>query len=490
MLPSSTKDHHNKPWAAIRRIPYSSWLILLGSALLWLLFLCSNNGSGPALPSINFYFINNSNNSQFRISAPQFDGSAFDSDPCFGRYVYIQRIPAKFNSDLLRNCSSLNKWIHMCRFIVNSGLGPPMANFSASESGGGEVFSGGGWYWTNQFSLEIIFHERMKRYECLTDDSSKAAAVFVPYYAGLDVSRYLWESNVTLRDAGSVDLARWLRKTPEWKVMGGRDHFVVAGRVAWDFRRATNDASDWGNQFMLLPESNNMTILTIEASTAPKSSDLGIPYPTWFHPSGDGEVRRWQSILRKKPRPYLFSFAGAPRPQINDSIRNELIGQCRASKGKCNLLLCDFGTEKCDDPVNILKLFQSSIFCLQPPGDTLTRRSTFDCMLAGCIPVFFHPRSAYLQYRWHFPDDYSQYSVFIPLEDVKSGKVSVEKKLRAIPNGKVEAMREEVLRLIPSVVYADFGSEKRGRSFEDAFDLALKGVLRKIGFRKDALEGS
>ncbi|PQQ04785.1 hypothetical protein Pyn_11195 [Prunus yedoensis var. nudiflora] len=58
-------------------------------------------------------------------------------------------------------------------------------------------------------------------------------------------------------------------------------------------------------------------------------------------------------------------------------------------------------------------------FCLQPPGDTPTRRSTFDSIVAGCIPVFFEESSARAQYRWHLPEDqFGEFSVFIAKEDV------------------------------------------------------------------------
>ena len=32
-------------------------------------------------------------------------------------------------------------------------------------------------------------------------------------------------------------------------------------------------------------------------------------------------------------------------------------------------------------------LYRQSTFCLTPPGDSLTRKSLFDSLLAGCIPV-------------------------------------------------------------------------------------------------------
>jgi xyloglucan galactosyltransferase MUR3 len=47
--------------------------------------------------------------------------------------------------------------------------------------------------------------------------------------------------------------------------------------------------------------------------------------------------------------------------------------------------------------------------------------------LAGCIPVFFHPGSAYVQYTCHLPKNYARYSVSIPEDNV--GEVSSVKML-------------------------------------------------------------
>lgn len=74
------------------------------------------------------------------------------------------------------------------------------------------------WYATNQFMLEVIFHEKMKTYECLTSNSSLASAIYVPYYAGLDLRRYMqWSCNVSERDAAGKEIFKWLKKQPQWK---------------------------------------------------------------------------------------------------------------------------------------------------------------------------------------------------------------------------------------------------------------------------------
>ncbi|KAJ7957260.1 Xyloglucan galactosyltransferase KATAMARI1 [Quillaja saponaria] len=367
----------------------------------------------------------------------------------------------------------------MCKYMVNLGLGPEIEN---SEG----VLSNKSWFSTNQFLLEVIFHNRMNKYECLTTDSSLASAIFVPFYAGLDVSQVLWNSNLTVRDTSCKDLVHWLVRKPQWKKMWGRDHFLVAGRISWDFRRQFDNDSYWGSKFRFLPESQNMSMLSVESSSW--KNDFAIPYPTYFHPSKDTEVYQWQSKIKGTTRQYLFTFAGAPRPDLEDSIRGKVIDECRSSNA-CKFVDCSSsGGNNCDKPVNIMRVFQSSVYCLQPTGDSYTRRSIFDSILSGCIPVFFHPGTAYSQYLWHLPKNRTKYSVYIPVRTVKEWDVNVEKVLLGISKEEESAMREEVIKLIPKIIYANPMSKLE--TTEDAFDLAIKSVLERVeNVRKVIREG-
>ncbi|CAK9133428.1 unnamed protein product [Ilex paraguariensis] len=401
------------------------------------------------------------------------------NDPCGGKYIYVHDLPPRFNDDMLRECRSLSLWTNMCKFTSNSGLGPPLENVEG-------VFSNTGWYATNQFAVDVIFGNRMKQYKCLTNDSSLAAAIFVPFYAGFDIARYLWGYNISTRDAASLDLVDWLLKRPEWSIMGGKDHFLVAGRITWDFRRLSDAESDWGNKLLFLPAAKNMSMLVVESSPW-NANDFAIPYPTYFHPAKDADVFIWQDRMRKLERKWLFCFAGAPRPGNPKSIRGQIIDQCKDSRA-CKLLECDFGESKCHSPSSIMQMFQSSLFCLQPQGDSYTRRSAFDSMLAGCIPVFFHPGSAYTQYTWHLPKNYSKYSVFIPEDDIRKKNVSIEQRLSQISPEQVKIMREEVINLIPGLIYADPRSKLE--TLNDAFDVAVQAVIDKVTkLRRDLVEG-
>ena len=394
------------------------------------------------------------------------------SDPCAGRYIYIHDLPSRFNSDLLKNCRLLTRGTEnsMCPYIENQGLGPLIDDYE-------RVLSNKSWFSTNQFMLEVIFHNKMKQYKCLTQDSSMASAIFLPFYAGLDVSLRLWDSNISMRDSSAHDLVNWLSKKPEWKKMWGRDHFMVAGRISWDFRRQTYNSTDWGSKLRFLPESMNMSMLSVEASSW--RNDYAIPYPTYFHPSRDSVVFEWQSRMRSRNRPYLFTFAGAPRPDITNSIRGKVIDQCQTAKS-CRFIDCGSVESSCSKPANVMRVFQSSVYCLQPPGDSYTRRSIFDSILAGCIPVFFHPGTAYSQYIWHFPKNHTKYSVYIPvrnvIKDLREG--SIEKVLLGISKNEEVNMRKEVIKLIPKIIYAD--PRSRLENIEDAFDLSVKGFIERV----------
>lgn len=239
---------------------------------------------------------------------------------------------------------------------------------------------------------------------------------------------------------------------------------------------------------MLLPESQNITFLTIERSLT-SHNEFAIPYPTYFHPTSNSEILRWQNKIELTNRTILFSFAGAQRPSRNQNglVRTEVIRQCKSSSKTCRFLDCDVKANSCDDPISLMKLFESSVFCLQPPGDSLTRRSVFDSILAGCIPVFFNQGSAYKQYIWHIPEINTEYSVYIPVKELRTGgKNKIEEILRGIPNERVVRMRENVIRLVPKIVYAKPNRNKPdGEVPEDAFDIAVKGVVERIeGIRR------
>lgn len=331
------------------------------------------------------------------------------------------------------------------------------------------------WYWTDQFALEIIYHNRVMNYHCRTLEPEFATAFYIPFYAGLAVGKYLWTSNYTFRDRDRhcEMILKWVQDQPYWNRSNGWDHFITMGRITWDFRRSKDE--DWGSKCIYLPGMRNITRLLIERNSW-DYFDIGVPYPTGFHPNSPSDVSLWQDFVNKRRRTILYCFAGATRGFIKNDFRGLLLKQCFNDSGSCRVVDC--GGSKCSNGTSaILETFLDSDFCLQPRGDSFTRRSIFDCMVAGSIPVFFWKRTAYYQYEWFLPGEPGSYSVFIDRNEVKNGS-SIRGELDKISKEEVRRMREKVVEYIPKLVYAKPNEGLKG--IKDAFDVAVDGVLRRI----------
>ncbi|MCO5564077.1 hypothetical protein L7F22_017733 [Adiantum nelumboides] len=393
------------------------------------------------------------------------DAALNASSRCSYGYVYVYDLPLLYNRDIIANCTALNVYTNVCDTLLNSGLGPLLGDAAPL----GQV---GSWFRTDQFTAEIMFHKRMLQHPCLTDIPEQATSFYVPYYVGLDVGRYLWnEFSAEDRDRVSNNLLEWLVQQPGWKSNGGWGHFMMVGRITWDFRRSKSE--DWGSGFFYHPSMENVTRLLIEKNPW-DYMEMAVPYPTNFHPQSDSDLVAWQNHIRGLHRKNLFSFAGAPRRMFQNDFRSILLDQCQQAHN-CRFLDCSNRT--CDNNQRTLELFMDSNFCMQPRGDSFTRRSTFDCLLAGSIPVFFWHRTAYMQYKWHLPEDIGSYSVFVSKEAMRNG-TRIEDVLNAYAPEKVRKMREVVIGLIPKIVYA--ASESALKEHRDAFDVAVEGVMKRF----------
>ncbi|XVE94220.1 hypothetical protein REPUB_Repub01dG0263000 [Reevesia pubescens] len=395
------------------------------------------------------------------------------SPKCKGRVsVYVYNLPAEFNLGLIDDCSHLNVYTNMCPHVANHGLGQPLDNMDLSS------IDSNPWFATHQFIAEMIFHARVENHPCRTWDPAKANIFYVPFYGGLDASSKFREQNHTIRDSLAVRLIDYLQHQPTWSKNNGKDHFIALGRTSWDFMR-TDSGHDFGaNSLLHLPSVKNMSVLTVERNPWQGSNQHGIPYPSYFHPSTSDQMMTWQRMMRQSNRPYLFSFIGAPRKGVDKAaIRNEMIKQCMESS-RCKLLKCDRGNPKCFNPSEILGVMRESQFCLQAPGDSFTRRSTFDSILSGCIPVFFSKHTAYTQYAWFLPEEASDYSVYMDEQGDESKRI--EEELLKIPKEEVERMRATVIDMIPRLTYAHPNASNSDLGFEDVVDVALEALAQHV----------
>jgi xyloglucan galactosyltransferase MUR3 len=101
-------------------------------------------------------------------------------------------------------------------------------------------------------------------------------------------------------------------------------------------------------------------------------------------------------------RTILSLFIGSVRTSNTNSnlLRRTLFAQCNRSP------VCQWHTtaHACNGVVNAstqMLLFREAKFCPAPPGDSITRKSIFDALIAGCVPVIF-AKASISQYLWYF----------------------------------------------------------------------------------------
>ena len=90
----------------------------------------------------------------------------------------------------------------------------------------------------------------------------------------------------------------------------------------------------------------------------------------------------------------------------NTSTDDAIIFLTASGKGSCDVR----------QSAGILQWMQNSVFCLQPAGDSATRKSFYDSVICGCIPVLFEilHMPTRVTYPFDTKIDYSKFTVMIP----------------------------------------------------------------------------
>jgi len=64
-------------------------------------------------------------------------------------------------------------------------------------------------------------------------------------------------------------------------------------------------------------------------------------------------------------------------------------------------LISAFVHEQVVNATTQMMMFQRAQYCPAPPGDSITRKSLFDSLVSGCVPVLF-AKASLRQYLWFF----------------------------------------------------------------------------------------
>ena len=307
-------------------------------------------------------------------------------------------------------------------------------------------------YKTSQFSLFKLIYERALLDPRRTLDPSEATTFFIPFDIGMHIC--FLEANGRMRRSGcplADDVQARLNQLPYFRHKGGHDHLVIFSinynmnyfmnaakcqqfmHMCWNCTKlsideylftakhrmfeAKNRGINWhGVPFpsdyhfnsmaakrLLKQQQQHAHISKSESleSVANAASNWALPWQRLVSQEEDEASLSFLGPLPRYNRPILVSFTGSPRRfnEYSTLMREALIKQCSAMN---DTSLCSHGRYGHSAKWTNNELSRKSVFCLQPPGDMPSRKSVFDSVLSGCIPVLFHPLTARYMYEWHW----------------------------------------------------------------------------------------
>lgn len=350
-----------------------------------------------------------------------------------------------------------------------------------------------GLFQTWQFALYKNIMSRLRVSKYRTFDPSKASAFVIPFDAG--VHSYLDHRNGKQR-LGSpfawsvINLLQEAQKDPVlWKNQG-HDHFAVFGLTEFVMTGIAVKEFWMG-------VCQNCSALTIEASPIRVSTPYhrsrkywyAVPYPSSFHWWEGSRILPWSleqtytpsyrdkhrgsetgtlqtvvdstSSLSKmglqRGRDILVLFIGSLKTKNTNSnlLRRRLYAQCQQAPEQCQWHTT---AHACNGVItsNVTQqmlLFRHAQFCLAPPGDSVTRKSIFDSLIAGCIPVIF-ARASLSQYGWFLSEEeVSLVSVYIPKDLIMEETGNFMDALRAISAADLLKKQQAIARVASRLQY-------------------------------------
>nr|XP_054748312.1 uncharacterized protein LOC129253903 [Lytechinus pictus] len=399
--------------------------------------------------------------------------------------VYVYDLPSKFNTNL----TECVQYGDPCFKFDNYGMGPELR--STDKMSYRETYG---------HSLEVVFHEKLKASYHRTFDPNEADAFYIPFYANLAcLCRTYSRLDVSkLHD----ELWKFLNNALPYFNNGNtlRPHFMALGRM---------EREHWGSNCPLLRDearTSAITFIGIEQEPSEKTRRyfhrdgkemIIAPFPSYGHfDSKDtsalvSRVRKRQQInvfpldVRETERDVFMLLAASSRK--GHDVRSILKRRMKATSDRYSqyaslaslkdMQAVWFNTPECHQDIHlpIIDWMRHSVFCLQPPGYSNIRKSFFDSIMSGCIPVTFRSKRSHVIYPFERTLDYRRFTVNIPIDEVLSGKTNVTNILKGITKWKIAELQTELAEVAPKLQYSY--PPIRGPDY-DAFAMIIEEMNR------------
>ena len=381
---------------------------------------------------------------------------------------------------------------------------------------------------TDQYSLASLLYERALAYRCRTHNPALADLFFVPSFKGLlstmqkcaepdSKVKLLQRLQVPLPNGSSRAAGQQRHGTSgsggvltTLEARGGADHIILNPRSGMTWERFPYCELNMGspslgaalwlameahphNGSWVYPEGycGKVCVDAYRPQLLSEPLYWSVPWTSTVHldlsasPTPPWASQHTRSTLVAAH----FGLVHQPilaRPTLQ--LRQKLLEQCAAQPSRCRsvppMMMRGVGCSGavCLSSERTALLYWDSTFCLQPGGDTITRKGIVDAMLLGCIPVLFHEGQR-AQWPWHWGRWVQSATMSLNQSAVRADKLDVVSALAAIPPARVSLLQANLRKHAHRMHYAAVDTSQlpsglRGWSEPDAFEVILEGAWR------------
>ena len=385
--------------------------------------------------------------------------------------IYVYELPPVFNTDISR-CVTKKFARDRCWNFGNGGMGPELYRdrpISVHD--------------THQFALEVILHHKFLNSPYRTYNQDEADYFFIPYYGGL--ACFCYQSNHNASIAMVDRFVRYLATLAPHQQ--GRPHVMGVAKIE----------REEGSKYcpVLARNLGNVTLIGIEHESQRYIQKaygmynypmIVAPYPSYGHfiPGSSSKI----PVAIKNV--FVFLAAGTRRSNpfrtiILDQLPTTMESwETKTSHGSMNVTSIMLATPECmGNHKNLtMKWMKHSVFCLQPEGDSPTRKSFFDAVLSLCIPVLFTYKHK-VRYPFDQTLDYPNFTITIPREEIS--KTSIVEILKRVGNREIRDKQEGLQKVAPLLQYSISDKTHPPGIQDDAFKMILKELSYMSKARKN-----
>ena len=328
---------------------------------------------------------------------------------------------------------------------------------------------------TNHFSLDFILHHQFVNSQYRTNDPHEADIFYIPAYMGSlsFCPEYILEK--------TKRLFQYLKTMPYFAQ--GKPHVTSLSKIEIEQTKIVLAHPGW----------KNITYITIEKASKQFNQIFGVrshlpivaPYPSYVHFNYSMSYNTYAEEVQNHKRSIFLFLAASLR--VSNPFRAKIIAQFL---NKTDLSFKNYMddvntdqvmliTKECAGNHNNLTIewMFNSVFCLQPHGDSPTRKSFYDSILSGCIPVVFKFPYEDVEFPFQRTLNYSNFMVQIPVDEKGDleRNITYYDYLRRIPQPEIKRLHMNLVKVLHCFQYPVIDTKQKDHP-KDAVDMIVDEI--------------